>query len=82
MKGPKRRLVIALLLLCSLSSRVARAQSLVQQRNDQCGPHCAVILTDGSDATAPPYFQQAVMNDSITEIVLAAPRYQVCVDAR
>uniref|UniRef100_A0A383WP55 Protein kinase domain-containing protein n=1 Tax=Tetradesmus obliquus TaxID=3088 RepID=A0A383WP55_TETOB len=78
MKGPKTRLVIALLLLCSLSSsRVARAQSLVQQGNDQCGPHCAVILTDGSDATAPPYFQQAVMNDSITEIVLAAPRYQL-----
>jgi hypothetical protein len=76
MQGLDRNSLVALLLLCSLSSSVARAQGLAQA-GEQCGPHCAVIETDGTHATASPFFLQAVLNDSITEIVLSSPRYQV-----
>jgi hypothetical protein len=73
-----RSFLVVLLLLCSLSSSVASARSLAQAGEVLCGPHCAVIDADGSDPTARPFFLQALLNESISEIVLTAPRYQVC----
>lgn len=68
--------LVALLLLGSLSSSVPRAQGLAQAEETPCGPNCAVISGDGSDSASPPYFLQALQNDSITEIRLTGPRYQ------
>jgi hypothetical protein len=76
MLGLDRRLLVALLLLCSLSSSLHKVQGIAQAEEAGCGPSCALISTDGTDPTAPPFFLMAVMNDSISEIVLTAPRYQ------
>ncbi|KAF6251428.1 hypothetical protein COO60DRAFT_620396 [Scenedesmus sp. NREL 46B-D3] len=69
--------LVALLLLGSLSSSVPRAQGLAQAEETPCGPNCAVISGDGTDSASPPYFLQALQNDSITEIRLTGPRYQL-----
>jgi hypothetical protein len=76
MQGLDRRLLVALLLLCSLSSSLPKVQGIAQAVKTECGPNCALISTDGTDPTAPPFFLMAVLNDSISDIVLTAPRYQ------
>jgi hypothetical protein len=75
MQGLGRCLLVALLLLCSLSSSLPKVQGIAEEEKS-CGPNCALITTDGTDSTAPPFFLQALQNDSINEIVLTAPRYQ------
>eukprot|EP00882_Tetradesmus_deserticola_P013577 GHRQ01014414.1.p1 GENE.GHRQ01014414.1~~GHRQ01014414.1.p1 ORF type:complete len:380 (+),score=89.24 GHRQ01014414.1:383-1522(+) len=72
-----RSCLVALVLLCSLSSSVPTAQGLAQAGPLQCGSNCTVINGCGSDPSSTPYFLQALQNESIQEIHLNCSRYQL-----
>lgn len=70
-----RRLLLSCIILLLFFEEVLMAD--ISQALVPCPgkPHCVALVVDGTIASVPPIFRQAVTNASVNEIVLAGSRY-------